>query len=128
MSPFSFLGESGVNFSFLMKIILTNRKVPAGMPRFAASHLGLFCWHISHKKDARLIWVKSKEIRQQNMICKISKNLTSNCILLKIQSLKVQMRRLMMSTVSANSAIGVFGASRVNLLTRCCIQGSLKSA
>ena len=28
------------------------------MPRFAASHLGLFCLPMSHKKDARLIWVK----------------------------------------------------------------------
>ena len=27
------------------------------MPRFAASHLGLFCLPISHNKDARLIWV-----------------------------------------------------------------------
>ena len=25
---------------------------------FAASHLGLFCLPMSHKKDARLIWVK----------------------------------------------------------------------
>ena len=26
--------------------------------RFAASHLGLFCLPMSHKRDARLIWVK----------------------------------------------------------------------
>ena len=26
-------------------------------PRFVASDLGLRCLHISHKKDARLIWV-----------------------------------------------------------------------
>ena len=51
------------NFSFLvhfsMKIIETNRIAPDGTPRFAASHLGLFCLSMSHKKDARLIWVKA---------------------------------------------------------------------
>ena len=25
----------------------------------AASHLGLFCLHMSHKKDDRIIWVKN---------------------------------------------------------------------
>ena len=30
---------------------------PDGTPRFAASHLGLFCLPMSHKKDARLLWV-----------------------------------------------------------------------
>ena len=34
-----------------------NRIAPDGTPRFAASHLGLFCLPMSHKKDARLIWV-----------------------------------------------------------------------
>ena len=29
------------------------------MPHFAASHLGLFYLPMSHKKDARLIWVKT---------------------------------------------------------------------
>ena len=29
------------------------------MPRSAASGLGLHCLDMSHKKDARLIWVKS---------------------------------------------------------------------
>ena len=28
------------------------------MPHSAASDLGLHCWPMSHKKDARLIWVK----------------------------------------------------------------------
>ena len=28
------------------------------MPPFAASDLGLLCLSMSHKKDARLIWVK----------------------------------------------------------------------
>ena len=30
-----------------------------GTPRFAASHQGQFCLSMSHKKDARLIWVNS---------------------------------------------------------------------
>ena len=51
----------GSNFSFLfhfsIKIISANRIASDGMPHFAASHLGLFCLPMSHKKDAR---VKSK--------------------------------------------------------------------
>ena len=50
-SDFSFL------FHFSMKIMSANRIAPDGTPRFAASHLGLFCLPMSHKKDARLIWV-----------------------------------------------------------------------
>ena len=45
-------------FHFSMKILLANRIAPDGTPRLAASHLGLFCLPMSHKKDARLIWVK----------------------------------------------------------------------
>ena len=41
-----------------MKIVSANRIAPEWMPRFAASHLGLLCLPMSHKKDARLIWVK----------------------------------------------------------------------
>ena len=37
-----------------------NRIAPDGMPRFASSYLGLFCLPVSHKKDARLIWVNYK--------------------------------------------------------------------
>ena len=37
---------------------ITFRIAPDGMPHFAASHLGLFCLPMSHKKNARLIWVK----------------------------------------------------------------------
>ena len=51
---FSFL------FHFLMKILSANRIAPDGTPRFATSHLGLFCLPMSHKKDARLIWVETK--------------------------------------------------------------------
>ena len=56
---FNFRGI-GSNFLFLfhfsMKIMSANRIAPDGMPRFAASHLGLFCLPMSHKKDAGLIW------------------------------------------------------------------------
>ena len=51
-SIFSFI------FYFLMKIKIANRIAPDGTPRFAVSHLGLFCLPLSHKKDARLVWVK----------------------------------------------------------------------
>ena len=51
-----------------MKIMCANRIAPDGMPRFAASHLGLFCLPMSHKKDARLIWV-NKPRHEKNYIC-----------------------------------------------------------
>ena len=58
----SILGASGVIFHFLfhfaMEILYANRISPDGTTRFAASHLWLFCLPMSHKKDARLIWVK----------------------------------------------------------------------
>ena len=48
-------------FSFLfhvsMKIVSANRIAPDGTPRFAASHPGIFCLYMCHKKDTRLIWV-----------------------------------------------------------------------
>ena len=47
-SDFHFLNN------FLMKILLANRIAPDGTPRSAASHLGLFCLPMSHKRDARL--------------------------------------------------------------------------
>ena len=50
---FSFL------FHFSMKIMSANRIAPDGTPRYAASHLGKLCLPLSHKKDARLIWVKT---------------------------------------------------------------------
>ena len=40
-----------------MKIKIANGIAPDGTPRFAASHLGLFCLPMPHKKDTRLIWV-----------------------------------------------------------------------
>ena len=50
-SKFSFL------FHFSMKFMKANRIAPDGTSRFAASHLGLFYLHMSHKNDAMLIWV-----------------------------------------------------------------------
>ena len=41
-------------FNFSMKILSANRIAPDGTPRSAASHLGLFCLPMYHKKDARL--------------------------------------------------------------------------
>ena len=53
------LGVLGVIFIFylyfLMKFLCANRIAPDGTPRFAASHLGLCCLPMPHKRDARLI-------------------------------------------------------------------------
>ena len=38
-----------------MKFLCANRIAPDVTPRFAASHLGLYCLPMSHKKDARLM-------------------------------------------------------------------------
>ena len=40
-----------------MRSMSANRRAPDVTPRFAASHLGLFCLPMSRKKDARRIWV-----------------------------------------------------------------------
>ena len=45
-------------FHFSMNIKLANRIAPDWTSRFAASHLGLFCLPMSHKKETRQIWVK----------------------------------------------------------------------
>ena len=42
-----------------MKFLYANKIAPDGTPRSAASHLGLLCLPMPHKKDTRLIWVKS---------------------------------------------------------------------
>ena len=51
-------GDARSDFRFLftcsMHFFQANRIAPDGMPRFAASHLGLFCLPMSHKKDASL--------------------------------------------------------------------------
>ena len=56
----------GWYFSFLLKfsknILSANSGDPDQMPRSAASDLGLHCLLVSHKKEARLVWVKYKLI------------------------------------------------------------------
>ena len=42
-----------------IKMHVANRIAPDGTPRFAASHLGLLCLPMSHKKDTRLIWLSA---------------------------------------------------------------------
>ena len=39
---------------FSIKFLCANKIAPDGTPRSAASHLGLFCLPMSHKRDARL--------------------------------------------------------------------------
>ena len=57
-STFIFRGV-WIDFLFLshfsMKFLCANRIAPDGAPRSAASHLGLYCLPMSHKRDARLI-------------------------------------------------------------------------
>ena len=59
IGPISFFGLKNylfILFQFSMKFMTANRKSPDGTPRSAASHTGLFCLHLSNKKDARLIY------------------------------------------------------------------------
>ena len=58
-STFIFRGIRSI-FSFLF--VKANRKAPDGTRQNAASNLGLFCFPMSHKKDARLIGVKLYQI------------------------------------------------------------------
>ena len=57
-SIFIFRGVKSDFFYFLshfsMKCLCANRIAPDGTPLSAASHLGLFCLPMSHKRDARL--------------------------------------------------------------------------
>ena len=53
-----------------MNFLQANRIAPDGTPRFAASHLGLLCLPMSHKKDSRLIWVNFCEFfRNVGFVC-----------------------------------------------------------
>ena len=52
-------------FNSLYEFSQANRKATDGTPCFAASHLGLFCLPMSHKKDVRLKRVK----QMQNILC-----------------------------------------------------------
>ena len=42
-------------FQFSMNVLSAKRIAPGGTPRFVASHLGLNCLPMSHKKDDDLI-------------------------------------------------------------------------
>ena len=53
-----------------MKFMKENRIAPDGTSHFAASHLGLFCLPVSHKKDARLIWVITIFMNLQSLLLK----------------------------------------------------------
>ena len=55
-STFIFRGVRGdfyFLFYFSMKFLCANRTAPDGTPHDAASHQGLFCLPMSHKKAAR---------------------------------------------------------------------------
>ena len=58
-STFIFRGVRSVLFyllsHFSMIFLCANRIAPDGTPQNAASHMGLFCLPLSHKRDARLI-------------------------------------------------------------------------
>ena len=49
-----FRSDFHILFIFSMKFLQANRIAPDETPRSAASHLGLFCLRMYHKKDARL--------------------------------------------------------------------------
>ena len=54
-STFIFWGvRSDFYIFFSMKLLCANRIAPDGTLHSAASHLGLFCLPVSHKRDARL--------------------------------------------------------------------------
>ena len=61
-SPFPILGLLSSIFSFLFKILkillFANSGEPDQTPHFVASDLVLHLLPMSHKKDARLIWIK----------------------------------------------------------------------
>ena len=63
-----------------MKFVSANRITTDGTPRFAASHLGLFCLPMSHKKDAGLIWVNSMHFYYDlNLHCNCMQYFISIC-------------------------------------------------
>ena len=48
----------GIRYDFISLFhvfMIANRKAKDGMSRSGASHLGLYCLPLSHKKDTRLI-------------------------------------------------------------------------
>ena len=62
--PISNFRGVGLYYSFLFIIqILIEHSVGKQWNTWSASGLGLLCLHMSHKKDARLIWVKYCEFQ-----------------------------------------------------------------
>ena len=65
VSPHSFLGVLGVIFIFLslflMKFLFANRIVPDGTQHSVASHLGLYCLPMCHKRDTRFIYEPQRD-------------------------------------------------------------------
>ena len=62
MSIFQILGVLGGIFHFIQKFIehsVSKQWVPGQTLPSAAADLGLHCLPMSHKKDARLIWVNA---------------------------------------------------------------------
>ena len=51
-----------------MTFLCANRIAPDGTPRSAASHLGLYCLSIFHRRDARLIRV-NQEVSGAFTVC-----------------------------------------------------------
>ena len=114
-SDFSFL----VHFS--MKIKIANRIAPDGTPRFAASHLGLFCLHIvSHKKGTPGLYGlrKSRELAYLNCartnslqpIPNREIHITYNVPLLQFK--EVHIKLILTKTKVCLAAIDLFYANR----------------
>ena len=64
-----------------MKFLQANRIAPDGTPRSAASHLGLCCLPMSHKRDARLKSVKLYAARRENLSSGVMKNMSFDQIM-----------------------------------------------
>ena len=123
MSLLSFLGASKVSFHFClilsgvffslfhfsMKIKVTNRIAPDGTPRFAASHPGLFRLPMSHKKDARLIWVKQelKALQKQQ--------LSPVFLVIRFKLSQMQVLTEIMAIFRANDPVKMFRGEKKSL-------------
>ena len=73
-----------------MKFMSANRIAPDGMSHFAASHPGLFCLPMSHKKDAMLISVKLFNINFFSRKCTFINLETSNLCRIKLHFFKMK--------------------------------------
>ena len=108
MSPIQFKGYQELFFiliSFFNKMFVSKQN----SPRFAASHLDLFCLPMSHKKDARLvIWVK---YFNQNPAC--------YHVCVKIEHRPIIRPRLCSQLTTCTIHINI-GISIFQSCTRCC--------